>query len=258
MNKSKLLFMTGSIAVIMALATSGCATKKYVQAQIAPVNSKVTAVEAKTTEQADKEQTDISRVEEKIGSTDAKVAEVATTAQQASASAAQANQIGQQNQSAIAASQSAIAVNSASISTLDKAMTYSLVAKGDVTFGFDKSKLGKTDQTALDALIQQVQSMPRPVFELVGFTDPIGTVDYNLALSRRRADAVARYLVQHGIGLQGIRVIGLGKEGVPQGLLADVQAVDPNVTTAEARRLARRVVIRIYAANASVESASLK
>jgi OOP family OmpA-OmpF porin len=258
MNKSKLLFSTVPIAVILTLATSGCATKKYVQTQIAPVNSKVGALEAKTSEQAEKEQTDVSRVEEKIGSTDAKVAEVAATAQQATASAAQANQLGQQNQSAIAANQAAIAADTASISTLDKAMTYSLVAKGDVTFDFDKSKLGKTDQAALDALIQQAQSMPRPVFELIGFTDPVGAVDYNLALSRRRADAVARYLVQHGVGLQGIRTIGLGKEPVPQGLLADVQAVDANFTAADARRLARRVVVRIYAANASVESASLK
>jgi outer membrane protein OmpA-like peptidoglycan-associated protein len=132
----------------------------------------VDALEAKTGEHAEKEQTDISRVEEKISFT-------------------QANQKGQLNQSAIAANQAAIAPDSAAISTLDKAMTHLLVAKGDVTFGFDKSKLGQTDQAALDALIQQVQSMPRPVFELTGFTDPIGTVDYNLALSRRRADAVA-------------------------------------------------------------------
>jgi hypothetical protein len=113
MTNSKLLFSTVPLAVILALVTSGCATKKYVQAQIAPVNSKVGALEAKTSEQAETEQTDISRVEEKIGSTDAKVAEVAATAQQATASAAQANQLGQQNQPAIASNQAAIGVNTA-------------------------------------------------------------------------------------------------------------------------------------------------
>jgi OmpA-OmpF porin, OOP family len=263
MNKSRLSLITGITVfpVALALTTSGCATKRYVAAQIAPVNSKVSALETKTNEQADKEATDVSRVEEKLGSTDSKVSEVASAAQQANASAAQANQAAQQNQSAIAANQSAIATNTASITTLDKAITYSLVATGDVTFAFNKSNLGKSDEAALDALIQQVQSNPRAVFELIGFTDPIGSTDYNLALSRRRAEAVERYLVRQGIALRGLHIVGLGKEPVPTGLLAEVQAVDPNATSAEARRLARRVVIRIYAPNASVpatQSASLQ
>jgi len=253
MNKSKLFLTTGLIPVVLALATSGCATKRYVAAQIAPVNSKVSALESKTNEQAEKETADISRVEEKLGSTDAKVAEVASAAQQANASAAQANQLAQQNQSAIAADQAAI-------TNLDKAMTYSLVAKADVTFGFNKSHLGKADEAALDALIQQVQSTPRVVFELIGFTDRVGGTDYNLALSRRRAESVERYLVRHGIPLRGVHIIGLGKESVPAELLADFQPVDPNATTADARRLARRVLIRMYAPNASVpaQSASLQ
>ena len=257
MNKSELFLTTGLIPVVLALATSGCATKKYVAAQIAPVNSKVSALESKTNEQAEKETTDISRVEEKLGSTDAKVAEVASAAQQANASAAQANQLAQQNQSAIAANQAA---DQAAITNLDKAMTYSLVAKADVTFGLNKSHLGKADEAALDTLIQQVQSTPRVVFELVGFTDRVGGTDYNLTLSRRRAESVERYLVRHGIPLRGVHIIGLGKESVPAEFLADFQAVDPNATAADARRLARRVLIRMYAPNASIpaQSASLQ
>ena len=204
-------------------------------------------------------------MEEKLGSTDSQVAEAGSAAEKANASAAQANQaaqqantLAQQNQSTIAANQLAV---TASITTLDKAMTYSLVAKGDVIFGFNQSNLGKTDEAALDVLVQQVQSNPRAVFELIGFTDRIGTTEYNLALSRRRAESVERYLVRQGIPLKGIHTVGLGKEPVPQGLLADLQAVDPNATTADARRLARRVLIRIYAPNASVppvQSASLE
>lgn len=259
MNQSRLFFITGLIPVVMALATSGCATKHYVAKQIAPINAKVSELETKTNDQAAKEATDVSRVEEKLGSTDSKVAEVASAAQQANASAAQANQLAQQNQSTIAANQAAV---TASITTLDKAMTYSLVASADVTFAFNKSNLGKADEVALDTLVQQVQSTPRVVFELIGFTDRVGGKDYNLALSRRRAEAVERYLVRQGLPLRGIHIIGLGKEPVPQGLLADVQAVDPNATAADAQRLARRVLIRIYTPNASVassaESASLQ
>src|SRR5580658_851405 len=168
------------IPAALALASSGCATKAYVKTQIAPVAAKADALDAKTNEQAEKERTDVSRVEEKLGSTDAKVAEVASATEKANASADRANQIAEQDQSAIQADQSAIAANAASITNLDKAMNYSLVARGDVTFGFNKSNLGKSDEAALDALVRQTQSTPRAAFELLGFTDPAGTVEYNL------------------------------------------------------------------------------
>ena len=255
-NSTLGMVVTGFVPVMLLLATSACATKGFVKAQVADSNARISAVEAKSNEQiaalSNKEQTDISRVDEKIATTDNKVAEVSNTAQQANTTANQANQLAQQNQTATAA-------NSTAISNLDKSMNYSLVAKGDVTFGFNKYTLGPTDQAALDALAQQVQSRPRAVFELYGFTDPVGSKQYNLGLSQRRADAVARYLVHQGIPLRGIRIIGMGKEPVPQNLLADLQAVDPNATAGNSSRLARRVLIRIYAADASLpSSASLR
>jgi outer membrane protein OmpA-like peptidoglycan-associated protein len=262
MNNTAFYAATGLIPIALALTSFGCATKGYVKAQVAPVDAKTAALDTKTTELADKHQTDVSRLEEKILTTDYKVNEVTTAAQQANASAATANQTAQQNKTAIeandAANKSAIAANNASIAALDKAMTYSLVAKGDVTFAFDKSNLGKVDQAGLDTLIAQSQSMPRVQVELIGFTDRVGSADYNFALSRRRSESVARYLVRHGVPLQGIHIIGLGEEPVPPGLLADAQAVDPNATDANSRRLARRVLIRIYSANAGVQSASLQ
>jgi len=252
MNKSALKLIA-ILPAALVLATSGCATKNFVRQQIAPVEAKVTAVDAKTSQQVDKEATDISRVEEKLGSTDARVAEVASAAQKANGTASRANQLAEQDQSAIKSDESTIAANGASITALDQAMHYSLLASAEVTFGFNRSNLGKTDEAALDALVQQVQSTPRVVFELVGFTDPAGTAEYNLGLSRRRADSVARYLVRHGIPLRGIHIIGLGKEPVPAGFLADVETVDPRVTKADARQLARRVRIRIYVPNAGTQ-----
>jgi len=94
------------------------------------------------------------------------------------------------------------------------------------------------------------------VFELFGFTDPAGTPAYNLELSRRRAESVARYLVHQGIPLRGVHLIGLGKEPVPSDLLAEVQAAGPNPTDAKSRGLARRVLVRIYAANGNPPSSA--
>ena len=247
MSKSRLFIVTGFIPAVLVLTTTGCATKKYVSAQIAPVNAKIGVLEAAAKEQTDKEQADVSRVEAKIAATDGMVAEAEAAAERANNSAAQANQLGQQNQAAIASNGSAIAANAAAIQALEKSMNYSLMAKGVVTFGFNRSNLDKADQGTLDALVQQARSAPRAEFELLGFTDPVGTPAYNLELSRRRAESVARYLVHQGIAVRGIHLVGLGKEPVPSDLLADVPTVDPNTKDAESRRLARRVVIRIYA-----------
>jgi outer membrane protein OmpA-like peptidoglycan-associated protein len=82
---------------------------------------------------------------------------------------------------------------------------------------------------------------------LQGFTDKIGSKNYNLALSRRRAEAVARYLTRQNVPLRGIHVIGLGEENPPASLTADLKAMDPNASPQEVRRLARRVYIRVYA-----------
>jgi len=158
--KRKLCLITGLIPAVLALTTTGCATKSFVRAQIAPANSKIDTIEATAKEQADKEQADVSRVETRLASTDNRVAEAASAAERANAGAAQANQLAQEDQAAIAANQSAIAANAASIATLDKALNYSLVAKAEVNFAFNRSNLDKTDQAALDRLVQQAQSSP--------------------------------------------------------------------------------------------------
>ena len=45
-----------------------------------------------------------------------------------------------------------------------------------------------------------------------GYTDSIGSDDYNLQLSRKRADAVRDYLDTNGIRADNITAVGLGKE----------------------------------------------
>jgi outer membrane protein OmpA-like peptidoglycan-associated protein len=264
MSKSRLYIITGIFPAVLALASTACATKKYVRAQLAPVNTKIGAIETAAKEQADKEQADVVRVEAKIGATDGKVAEVAAAAERANASAAQANRLGQQNQAAIASNETAIAAggsaivaNAAAIKDLEKATTYSLMATGEVTFGFNESNLDKAEHGRLDALVQQAHSAQRAEFELYGFTDPVGNPAYNLELSRRRAESVARYLVRAGMAVRGIHIVGFGKELVPPDLLADVQTVDPKAKDADSRRRARRVVIRIYTPNGRLPGATL-
>jgi OOP family OmpA-OmpF porin len=240
-----------AVPIALALVPSGCASKKYVRQQTGIVNQRVSSLETKTKEQIaylnSKHQTDISRVDERIATTDARLAEVSGVAQQAAASAAEANKAAQANEEKIDASEAKIQANASSIaawSTLaENAWKYQLIEKGDVTFGFNKADLDSGAKAALDLIAQKAAAMPRAEVELQGFTDKIGSKNYNLALSRRRADAVARYLARQNVPLRGIHVIGLGEENPP----ASLQAVDPNTSHQEARRLARRVYIRVYA-----------
>jgi outer membrane protein OmpA-like peptidoglycan-associated protein len=226
-----------------ALATSGCATKSYVRKQTNTVNQRVSTFEAKTKEEiaylTNKEHNDISQVHERIMTMDAKVAENTAGVQQANAAASQAIQTGQSNTQLINA-------NATEIANLANGMNYTLIEKADVTFGFDKSALDSTARVALDLIIAKAQAAPRAVVELVGFTDTVGSKQYNLALSRRRAEAVERYLVHNNIPLRGIHIVGLGEEPPPANLAADIVAIDPNANAREVRRAARRVLVRVY------------
>src|SRR5262249_40044908 len=88
-------------------------------------------------------------------------------------------------------------------------------------------------------------------FELTGFTDTSGSAAYNLQLSRRRAESVARYLVRQNVPLKNISMIGMGEEQTPELLAAEVQAVDPNATNKDLRSPARRVRVRMYTPNSA-------
>jgi len=53
----------------------------------------------------------------------------------------------------------------------------------------------------------------RPVYEIevIGFTDTVGDLPYNQALSRRRAAAIRDTLVRDGVDRQAISIVGRGK-----------------------------------------------
>src|SRR5215471_2899613 len=93
-NIGKGLFGTAAVPVILALAASGCATKKYVSRQINPVNQKLSQFEKQTNGKlaylTNKQQNDISQVNERIATTDQRVTEVANAVQSAQGTASRA------------------------------------------------------------------------------------------------------------------------------------------------------------------------
>jgi OmpA-OmpF porin, OOP family len=74
-----------------------------------------------------------------------------------------------------------------------------------------------------------------------GHTDGVGTIEYNLGLSERRAEAVRQYLItQHGIDPSRLAEKGYGKSqlllpGDPtNGLNRRVSFLNPNYATSSA------------------------
>ena len=114
----------------------------------------------------------------------------------------------------------------------DEALKVSL--SSSATFDFDQSEIKPGFYRALDTLADSLQRYDRTMLHVVGHTDNIGDTDYNYALSIRRAQALAQYLMLRGVPTERLRIEGRGES-------------EPRVsnTTEEQRRLNRRVEIFI-------------
>jgi outer membrane protein OmpA-like peptidoglycan-associated protein len=82
----------------------------------------------------------------------------------------------------------------------------------NVLFGFDESNLSGEAKTSLDKLVQVLNAYADTNIELQGHTDSRGSADYNMALSERRANAVAGYLEEKDISDSRLTIKGFGEE----------------------------------------------
>jgi peptidoglycan-associated lipoprotein len=81
-----------------------------------------------------------------------------------------------------------------------------------VNFAFDDASIRSEDQPAVEKFADVAQKhFSGAVITVEGFADPAGTQAYNVALSRRRAEAVRAMLVDHGLGAAQVRTVGYGK-----------------------------------------------
>ncbi|WP_423820949.1 OmpA family protein [Salinisphaera sp. SPP-AMP-43] len=73
-----------------------------------------------------------------------------------------------------------------------------IVLKG-VTFEFDSAKLTSQAENRLDNVVDALNASPNVDFRIDGYTDSVGSQQYNMGLSQRRVDSVESYLTDHGI-----------------------------------------------------------
>jgi iron complex outermembrane receptor protein len=80
-----------------------------------------------------------------------------------------------------------------------------------VHFDFDKATLKADATPLLEEAVRVLKQEGSVDIVVEGHTDSVGTDEYNLGLSRRRAETVRRYLVAHGVASSRITAEGLGE-----------------------------------------------
>ena len=80
-----------------------------------------------------------------------------------------------------------------------------------INFASNSDVIPSTYRQHLDRMAAFLREEPELTLTIEGHTDAYGSVEYNLNLSRRRAVAVMRYLVDHGIDAGRLVAVGKGK-----------------------------------------------
>ena len=82
----------------------------------------------------------------------------------------------------------------------------------DIHFDFDKYDIRPGDTDVLKENGALLMKNPSVKIQIEGNCDERGTIEYNLALGERRANAAKRYLISLGISVDRISTISYGKE----------------------------------------------
>jgi OOP family OmpA-OmpF porin len=108
------------------------------------------------------------------------------------------------------------------------------IALEGVVFQVNSAELLVESRPVLDRIASDLRKYPRLKIELQGHTDSTGPDQYNLNLSQKRAESVARYLTDAGVPAGQVVPKGYG-ESEP---IADNK-------TADGRAQNRRVVMKV-------------
>lgn len=168
-----------AFALILAVATTGCATKKYVKQETGAVSTRVDEVEGQ-----------VEQAQTRLDTHDRQIGEASRTAQEALQRAQEAGKLAE-----------------------GKFLYETVLTDEKVKFGFDMAELSDDAKAALDQFASQLKQENKSVYiEIQGHTDSVGSDKYNEELGMLRAEAVRRYLnQQHGIPLHRINVISYGE-----------------------------------------------
>lgn len=235
------LFRTTTIAALaMAPFITGCATKKYVRTTVTPIQQKVGELEATAQNQGksiEELERGVSRADERAMGAEGKADAAGKEAALARREAAEGKDLASQGLTrADQLGRDMNTMNSSIQARFENMQNFKLVTTEQILFKVGQSELNDESKAMLDSAVSKVSNLKNFVIEVQGFTDTTGNKAMNLELSRKRADAVVRYLTtKHNVALHRIFVAGYG---------ADVQVAD-NKTRA-GRQQNRRVEMKVF------------
>ena len=201
------------VPLVVGVAVSGCATKKYVAREVGEVNAKVDTLSAEVEKTQERTRRNEVRIDEVATSAEAGIAEAKGAADKAMTKAVEAEKAAKGK------------------------LIYTVTLSSDkVTFPLNRAEVSDDAKKLIDDAIAELKAENRGVyFEIEGHTDSTGPDVYNMKLGEDRATAVRNYLHdQHGIALNRIQVISYGES----------KPVVDNKTKAN-RAQNRRVVIKV-------------
>ncbi len=121
----------------------------------------------------------------------------------------------------------------------------SKVVLRNVFFDFNSATLKPESYAELNRLAAVLKQYPGIVVEISGHTDNVGSYQYNLKLSQKRAEAVVEYLIAQGVPPESLVAKGYGPS----------KPIAPN-DTEEGRALNRRVEAKVIKNPYAVQSAA--
>ncbi|MYG85126.1 MAG: OmpA family protein [Gemmatimonadetes bacterium] len=94
-----------------------------------------------------------------------------------------------------------------------EALHQEMMSLATIYFNYDRSDVREDQRSVMDENVRKLQEyQPEDRVVVEGHTDVRGTIEYNLALGERRAQAVKAYLVNAGVAEDRIETVSLGEE----------------------------------------------
>ncbi len=87
-----------------------------------------------------------------------------------------------------------------------------LIMPGNITFATNSADIASNFYTPLNNLANSFKQFDQNSIEIVGHTDNVGGYQYNMALSQRRAQSVANYLISQGVNPARVTTRGAGPD----------------------------------------------
>ncbi len=186
----KSMWVCLAVVLVLALGVSGCATKTFVQEQVATATKASDAKIGEVQKQVEATQMDVANLKTSDASQNQQLATLSDTAKEALARATEAGKLAK-----------------------GKFMYEVTLTDEAVKFGFNKAELSPDAKAALDAFSARVKGENKNLYvEVQGHTDSVGSEKVNLQLGQSRAEEVMRYLnMQGGLPLHRMNVISYGE-----------------------------------------------